>query len=285
MNQYSQNFIISRQLISRLVRDTNITKDDTVLDIGAGEGNITRILSKKAKKVIGIESDISVFSRLESELKGYRNVDIYNIDVNKFVYPKYKFKVFSNIPFNQTSNILKGLLDSRYFMEGYIIMQLDAVFRYTGEYTNSDNTLLSSFYGAMYKFNIFHRFSDDDFTPTPRYKCVMLRIERKKKELIPYENYSKYRDYISYIFNTPKGIQKIISRKMMHKLINELGYNKDLKPSLISIQQHVDLFNHILKYTPDSLLITKGSYTKYSLTEKKNTKIYRTRRDITWREK
>ena len=284
-NTYSQNFLVSRSTVSKLVRMSSISKDDIVIDIGAGEGSITQELARRAKKVIAIENDKSLFERLEKIFKGKKNVNLYNIDINKFVYPSFNFKVFANIPFNLTSKILKGLLDSRHFKEVYLITQLDAVFRYTGEYTNSENTLLSTLYGAYYEFDIFHRFALDDFVPTPRYKCVMIKILRKDKELIEFDHYNKYRDYIAYIFNNVKGLQKMLSRKMIAKLIYELGYDKELRVSTMSIKQHTDLFNYIMQYSPNVLSVTRSSYAKYLATESKNIKIFRTRRDKSWREK
>ena len=45
-----QNFIISKPDTEKLIRAANLTKEDTILEIGAGLGTLTRELSKEVKK-------------------------------------------------------------------------------------------------------------------------------------------------------------------------------------------------------------------------------------------
>ena len=57
----SQNFLTDRRIIDRLLRKTDISDSDTVLEIGAGKGHITKALSKRAKKVVSYEIDKALF--------------------------------------------------------------------------------------------------------------------------------------------------------------------------------------------------------------------------------
>ena len=47
----SQNFLPSRAVIERLLRKTTISRSDTVLEIGAGKGHITRALAQQSSRV------------------------------------------------------------------------------------------------------------------------------------------------------------------------------------------------------------------------------------------
>ena len=53
----SQNFLTSRKLIEALLRKTNLQKEDTVLEIGAGKGHITKALAQKCRNVVSYEID------------------------------------------------------------------------------------------------------------------------------------------------------------------------------------------------------------------------------------
>jgi len=52
-----QHFLIDKQVLERIIEYGKLTKADTVLEIGAGYGNLTAKLAKKAGKVIAIEVD------------------------------------------------------------------------------------------------------------------------------------------------------------------------------------------------------------------------------------
>ena len=94
--QYSQNFIKDPNLVERLLSNSSIGKNDVVLEIGAGGGVITRKLRERAKEVIAFEIDNDL------PLK-----DVVRGDFLDHPLPNYPYKVFSNIPFNITADIVK----------------------------------------------------------------------------------------------------------------------------------------------------------------------------------
>ena len=83
-----QNFLKDLKVVQDLVNAANITKDDTVLEIGAGTGVITKKLAKQAGRVIAVEFDRDLIPTLQLNLKGLKNVeiiseDILELDVNR----------------------------------------------------------------------------------------------------------------------------------------------------------------------------------------------------------
>ena len=109
---YTQNFIVSKDLISELVKKSSITKDYLVYEIGAGEGAITNELLKKAKKVVAFEIDTNLFNKLSQRFKNEKSLKLRLGDFLSFSLPKQPYKVFSNIPFNITSSIVKKLTET-----------------------------------------------------------------------------------------------------------------------------------------------------------------------------
>ncbi|HZW98062.1 MAG TPA: rRNA adenine dimethyltransferase family protein [Bacillota bacterium] len=62
-----QNFLISRRAVLSIADELELSDADTVLEIGAGTGQLTRELASRAKRVIAVELD----RRLEPLLKSY----------------------------------------------------------------------------------------------------------------------------------------------------------------------------------------------------------------------
>ena len=76
-----QNFLIDEKIINFIVNSADLTKEDTVLEIGAGIGFVTELLAQKAKKVYAVEIDkqaISVLKQLP-----YDNIEIIEQDILK----------------------------------------------------------------------------------------------------------------------------------------------------------------------------------------------------------
>ena len=111
-----QNFLISEDVVDRIVEVADIKKDDVVIEIGPGLGFFTKELLARAKKVYAIELDKRLSNGLRDLQKSYKNLsvinkDILRINLNEIVENK-KYKLVSNLPFNITSIVLRNFLST-----------------------------------------------------------------------------------------------------------------------------------------------------------------------------
>jgi 16S rRNA A1518/A1519 N6-dimethyltransferase RsmA/KsgA/DIM1 with predicted DNA glycosylase/AP lyase activity len=108
--RYSQNFLKDPTLVSKLVSMSSLSPEDTVYEIGAGQGIITRELLKNSKRVVAFEVDKNLCQKLKIIFKSVGNkLEIIQADYLKSTIPSYKYKVFSNVPFNKLLTSLKNL--------------------------------------------------------------------------------------------------------------------------------------------------------------------------------
>lgn len=97
-----QHFLVDSRVIERIVNYADIHETETILEIGAGFGNLTQKLAAKAAKVVAIESDPRLVEALDDmELS---NVTIVHGDALKVDFPKFD-KVVSNLPYSISSEI------------------------------------------------------------------------------------------------------------------------------------------------------------------------------------
>ena len=66
----SQNFLWSRELVSKLIRDSSISQNDFVLEIGPGKGIITESLLGISRNIVAIETDGILFDLLKQRFSG-----------------------------------------------------------------------------------------------------------------------------------------------------------------------------------------------------------------------
>ena len=81
--RYGQNFLIDPKVLTRILEGAEITKEDTVLEVGPGIGTMTQALCEKAGRVIAVEIDRDMIPILEENLEGYHNYEIINEDILK----------------------------------------------------------------------------------------------------------------------------------------------------------------------------------------------------------
>lgn len=114
LNQYGiklnknlgQNYLIDRNKRDQIINFGNISKEDTILEIGTGIGTLTIEIAKRAKKVIAIEQDPKIANILSSRLEKEKidNVELINDDALNVDFPKFN-KIISNLPYQISSPI------------------------------------------------------------------------------------------------------------------------------------------------------------------------------------
>lgn len=276
--KYSQVFLKNSKLIADLIEETNIKGDDIVVEIGAGEGIITRELIKVVSKgeLYALEPDPSLFRSLTRRIPTLGNLHLLNQSVAEFEWPKSAFQIFSNIPFNATSEILNILLNPNLPMdEANIIVQKEVAQMYTEE--NSLKSLLAFPFFDIY---ITHTFQKSDFEPKPRVHTVMMRVQKKVITLLPFNRFESYRDFLYFISQDRVGEghwNKLLKRADLGNLGMTCGHG-------IKQQKAKSILNtYVFLQKNNKLQLTKGSYTK-SISRPLE-KHFRTRLDRKWTEK
>ena len=234
----SQNFLYDKKTISNLIDISNLDKSDCILEIGAGKGIITELLYKNVKNVIAIEKDTNLFNILITKFKDYKNVKLLNEDIlNYNFYQLNYFKIFSNIPFNITTNILNKIISiDNKPSDMYLVMQEEAAKRYIGN-PFCGETLKSIILKVYYNIKIIYKFKNTDFKPVPKVNIVFVHF--KKSNMLNIEESKEFIDFVTYIFEN-KGftlkdrIKKIFSYEQLKKISKNININVSIKDILFN---------------------------------------------------
>ena len=128
-----QNFLISEEVVEKIVNCSNINKEDLIIEIGPGLGTLTKILLEKAGKVICIELDTNMLKILEDRFSLYDNFKIINNDILKVDLKELikiekakgqikNVKVVANLPYYITTPIIMKLLEEELDLESITVM-------------------------------------------------------------------------------------------------------------------------------------------------------------------
>lgn len=287
---YSQNFLKNRSLVSNLIDKSSINDEDIVYEIGAGQGIITQELLKKAKKVVAFEIDKNLFNKLAQRFKNESSLELKQGNFLTYSLPSYKYKVFSNIPFNITSEVVRKLTQTKNPPEDtYLIVQKEAAKKFVGKPYDKKNSQMAVLLKPWFDLQIFHEFRQDDFFPRPQVDTVLLRIKKLEIPLIKNEHKNIYQDFVVYTFNQFKpnvseGLSKLYGKEAILNLSQKIGFSLNSRPSELNTKDWLGLFNFFIeKLNEKQQDLIVGSYNKLLKQQAKLEKIHRTRVDKDWR--
>ena len=101
-----QNFLIDQNTVSKIILESKIRKNQSVLEIGPGLGALTEILVKNSNRIFAYEIDSVLFSYLSKSFSNCENFELYNEDILKATLPSYDI-IISNIPYSITGPIFE----------------------------------------------------------------------------------------------------------------------------------------------------------------------------------
>ena len=247
-----QNFLMDKNILKKIIKIGDINRDDHILEVGPGTGNLTRLLiESKPKKITVVEKDNKLSDILKNNFD--HNIQVINADIlnmpNKFYNQKYK--IFGNLPYNISSQILsKWCLNEKFKFDKLILMFQKEVGERIIAKVNTKNysriTILSN-----WKFNVnkICEINPGSFFPKPKIKSMLL-------EFTPKKNYIKIKD--------PKNLEKLTKfffserRKMVKKkfkklfydyknFLKQIGINETCRPQNISIENYLLIVKELEK--------------------------------------
>ena len=115
-----QNFAVNSDMLHRLVSHASLTKNDVVLEVGAGFGFLTQFLSCKCKKVIAVEVDPQLVSFLRKQ-HSMQNLELIEGDILEVSLPPFN-KIVSAPPYSISSSLIFRLLE-QHFDSAVLLLQ------------------------------------------------------------------------------------------------------------------------------------------------------------------
>src|SRR3989339_1826522 len=273
---HSQNYFRDPVMVKELVEKTKITAEDVVVEIGAGKGIITAELAKKARKVIAVEVDKQLYSELVEKLRGLDNVELINTDFMTWALPQGPYKVFANIPFNMTAEIVGRLIgDERSPELVYLIMQDKAAERFVGQPVAKD-TQISILLKNEFEVEIITKINRREFVPRPMVDAVLLVLKKRDKPLVRAKDRQMWRDFVVYGYNQWKptilgAFVKVFSHEQRQKLEKKIRTLD--KPRDLTIEQWRSLFGEFNLYVnEEKKTLVRGAESKLKKQQQKLTK-------------
>ncbi len=201
---HSQHFLRSPSFIAELVGHSNVRKNDTVIDIGAGSGAITDVLARRVKRVIAYELEPHAVALLRKNMTRRTNVEIIPKDFMVSEMPSEPYKIFANIPFHLSSQIVRKLTSNTAPPKAiYLVVQKQFAQKMISEGPHFHGALGMSI-APWWIARIRRPLRKTDFTPPPAVDTVLLELKPREQPLLPPRERATFEQLLSACYADPR---------------------------------------------------------------------------------
>ncbi len=258
---YGQNFLIDQNIVDGIIENAGVCKDDLIIEIGPGLGNLTSPLLKNAGKVICIELDPKMVSILKDRFSLYENFELINQDVlkvnlNKLIEENNQFKsakVVANLPYYITTPIIMKLLEDKLNLESITVMvQKEVAERLADKPGGKEVGAIT--YSINYYTNpeIIIDVPRDSFIPAPNVDSAVIKLDVLKQpkvkvldeelffKVIKFSFLQKRKTLINSLSNSG-----LLPKDFLEEMLNELGIDLRVRAEQLSLENFKDISDYI----------------------------------------
>lgn len=260
-----QNFLISEEVVNKIVDCSQITKEDLVIEIGPGLGTLTKLLLDKAGKVICIELDTNMLKILENRFSLYNNFELINNDVLKVdlknIIEKEKIKgniknakIVANLPYYITTPIIMKLLEEELELESITVMIQKEVADRLIAIPGSQNT------GAI-TYSVYYYATSEDilevpnnsFIPEPEVTSKVIKLNIRKQPIINPKDKEKMFKVIKCAFMQKRKtlLNSLTNSKIFENkaqgidILEKIGISENVRPEELELEQFAKISDNL----------------------------------------
>jgi len=185
-----QNFLVDENIARRIAEEGEVSKKDTVIEVGPGVGALTRRLAEKAGKVIAVEKDERLIPFLEKNLEEFSNVEVVREDILTYRVKERKYKVIANIPYYITSPIIRKFLEEEH-PPSLLVLTLQKEIAERIKAKPPKMSLLAVSVQVYAKAEVLFNLPPGKFYPSPDVTSSVVRIKPAPEEEMKDKRYRK----------------------------------------------------------------------------------------------
>jgi len=231
----SQHLIKDKNITDKMVRATGVDRGDTVVEIGAGHGHLTRSLCERAGLVHAVELDKTCLPSLEDLAQKYPNLRIVPGDILEIPLSRFRtdrnLKVVGNIPYQITAPIIFKLLKERTIIDkAFLTMQKEIALRIVSEPFTKTYGAVSAACRIFADVKVLFFMKPGLFVPPPKVDSAFLSMEIKESERITDDGLM---EFVRACFqNKRKYLKYALSRQIGEGRLEELYRQMDFRASI-----------------------------------------------------
>ena len=243
--KWGQNFLIDPNIVKKIYRTIGPIDSDNILEIGPGEGVLTKIILPEVNKMVSIEIDPVLVNKLNNsnKLKKLKVVNkdilktnIYDLDIDNPV------RVIGNIPYNITSQIIFWLIEQLdYWSDAFIMVQKEVAHRLIAKVGTKEYSRLTVVVGAYLDVDYCFTIPPTVFIPKPKVDSAFIRFTKKRNALIEDHKYIRFNKLVRAAFNQRRKMLRnsLGSWDISDQVKEKINFSR--RPETLTVQEFASL--------------------------------------------
>ena len=251
--KYGQNFLNDNNIKNKIIDGANIDKDTLVIEIGPGQGVMSKMIIPKAKYSILYEIDKDLDKYLSNIDGDYRVIYGDFLDANVMGdikdYDYKKLYVVANLPYYITTPIISKFIDDKIYPDRLVLMmQKEVANRFTANVGTKDYGSLTVLINYYYNINKLCDVSRNCFNPRPNVDSAVIVMEIKN-DRIKLNNEDIFKKLVRDSFQYKrKNIRNNLFKYDLDKIssiLNKYGYNLNDRAEDIELDVFIEIANQL----------------------------------------
>jgi 16S rRNA (adenine1518-N6/adenine1519-N6)-dimethyltransferase len=253
--RWGQHFLVDGNILNKIVQTADIRREDTVLEVGPGLGEMTLALARQSKKVIAVEIDTKLVEVVRRKTASCPNVevvgnDILKVDFKEFVgHDRRPIKVVANLPYHISTPLLFRFIEERgNFSTLTLMVQREVAERMVAPPGGKDYGPLSIFVQLFLDLSIRFSVKPSCFFPPPNVDSAVIHMIWKETPVVG----PKEEDWFRKVVRGCLGYRrKTLMNALKHSglalaedtegRMEKVGIDSHRRPETLAIDEYVRL--------------------------------------------
>ena len=251
-----QNFLVDENIKRKIVSSASLTDDSLVIEVGPGNGAITKYLVDTGVSVIAFEID----TRLKEELEKIQSSnlelvfeDFLTVNLNDYL-SKYNYKkihLIANLPYYITTPIVNKVINETKIDEMIIMVQKEVGDRFKASPNTKEYNSLSVFLQYYFDISKVLNVSRNSFVPKPNVDSIVVKFVRKR-DLLDVKDLNLFfklvKDSFKFKRKNLRNNLKDYDLEILDQALQKLGKNLTFRAEQLSVEEFVFVSNFISNF-------------------------------------
>jgi 16S rRNA (adenine1518-N6/adenine1519-N6)-dimethyltransferase len=250
-----QHFLVDPNILSKVVRTAQVAKEDVVLEIGPGLGEMTLALAREVKKIIAVEVDPKLAAILREKATGHPTVEVVESDILKLDFKRLfkkegrPVKVVANLPYQISTPLLFRFIESKEAFSAFTLMlQKEVAERMVAPTGRKEYGPLSIFVQMFLDVSIRFFIKPSAFFPPPKVESAVVQMAWKEKPMIEKEDEEWFKRVVKACFGYRR---KTLINALRHSELSlpesigsrmeKIGIDSRRRPETLTIREFASL--------------------------------------------
>ena len=239
-----QHWLNDEPTLSYIAKTAIVDPADTILEIGPGQGSLTKHLVQRAKKVVAVELDKELANSLPARVLSDR-LEVVQGDILKFDLDRLPkgYKVVANIPYYLTGHLLKQLTGASNPPAAMTLLLQKEVAQRVAAHPGKMSIIAVSIQ-LKYSVLLGRVIHAEFFSPPPKVDSQVLILKRHRKPLFAKLDEKRYFQVVKAGFSAPRKMLRGnlagglgMSKHAADDLLNAAEINGSLRAEALSLEQ------------------------------------------------